>query len=253
MHCFDICLKLASPSDFMVYFFLSQLCVNRSVCTGVDVSNRTSAPVGADTQALFAPGGWEMPEVHLSKLKTVSDNQTGLFNNFYNYKNNLCLKKINLSSSFGFLSDSQPHSWHFYMKDVFYFQLVWDSHTCETGDVNIEKTGSTWKCIHKFRCVRLAVRNIQLLTQVVNSLCKHTSIVQADFKKKTYQRLQMLNWTLLSCSSEICEFLQRRRKDVMFYFVIFSYPCFFQLPIAQGWASFRARWSRDISTEQQQC
>lgn len=36
---------------------ISQLTVNRSVFTAVDVSDQTSAPAGADTQVLFAPEG----------------------------------------------------------------------------------------------------------------------------------------------------------------------------------------------------
>lgn len=35
----------------------SQLIVNRSVFTAVDVSDQMSAPAGADTQVLFAPEG----------------------------------------------------------------------------------------------------------------------------------------------------------------------------------------------------
>ena len=46
-HCPDLCF----------YLVISQLSVNRSVCTGVDVCNQTSAPAGADTLALSAPGG----------------------------------------------------------------------------------------------------------------------------------------------------------------------------------------------------
>lgn len=36
---------------------ISQLSVGRSVFTAVDVSDRTSAPAGADTRVHFAPGG----------------------------------------------------------------------------------------------------------------------------------------------------------------------------------------------------
>lgn len=42
----------------MCFSVISQLTVSRSVFTAANVSDRTSAPAGADTQVFFAPEGY---------------------------------------------------------------------------------------------------------------------------------------------------------------------------------------------------
>lgn len=98
--------------------------------------------------------------------------------------------------------------------------LVWDSHTCESGDVSIEKTGSTWKCIQECRfCSNL--RSMQALGSGCEFTVQTYKFSAIRYKKKktsnTYQRLQMLNWILIMASTSV-SFCEENKKicDVLF-------------------------------------